>query len=306
MKQKEFSSVYKTVLLAGLCALCGLVLSVVNEVTAPKIAENEIATVKTNLETIFPGGTFSDVSDQYKTKDKTGLVTGVYEAKDKGLAFTLAVPGYSADGFTFIVGFNNDGTVAGYSAIEQNETKGKGSKAFDEAYVEKVKKLTSKDSVELISGATVTTNGVSQGFDAAKAIFNEAKGISYDPNAKPKEPEKAEAKALKDEDFSSNEASCTEKSKDAKTVVYGCKAMGFEEASKTTVTIDLATKTVKSVVVDDFGDTEGVGDIATTADELKKFEGANAETKIDATSGATFTSTGIKAMVYKAIEEASK
>ncbi|MBW9212145.1 MULTISPECIES: FMN-binding protein [Terrabacteria group] len=300
MKKKEFSSVYKTVLLAVLCAICGFVLSLINALTAPKIAENAIASVKSTLEKIWSGATFSDVSSQYLAKDKTGLITGVYEAKDKGLAFTLKVKGYNADGFTFIVGFNNDGTVAGYSAIEENETKGKGSKAFDSDYVEKMKKLTSKDSVELISGATVTTAGVSDGFNAAKAVFNEAKGIRYDPNAKPKEAEKPKVKALKDSDFSSNEAKCTKKSKG----VYACEAKGFEGVSKATITLE--GNKVKSVVVDSFGDTEGVGDKATEATELKKYEAATMDSTIDATSGATLSSNALKAMVYKALQEASK
>ena len=306
MKKKEFSSIYKTCLLAALCAICGLVLAIINEITAPKIAENAIAAVKSNLEEIFPHGTFKDVSEQYKTKDKKGYVTAVYEAKDKGLAFTLSVPGYNADGFTFILGFNNDGSVAGYGALEQNETKGKGSKAFDKDYVDKVKKLTSKDTVELISGATVTTTGVSEGFDAAKAIFNEIKGISYDPNAKAKPKEKPKAKALKDEDFSSNAASCSVKSKDGTTIIYSCKAKGFENESAATITVDTSNKTVKKVVVDSFGDTKGVGDLAISEEALKRYAGVNEQSNVEVVSGATFTSTGIKAMVYKALQMTGK
>ena len=300
MSKKEFSGIYKTILLAGLCAVCGLALALVNAVTEPKIKENAIAAVKSNLEMIWSGGVFSDVSSQYLSKDKTGLITGVYEAKDKGLAFTLKVKGYNADGFTFIVGFNNDGTVAGYGAIEENETKGKGSKAFDAAYVDKMKKLTSKDSVELISGATVTTMGVSDGFNAAKAVFNEIKGISYDPNAKPKEAEKPKAKTLKDSDFSENKAKCSKKSAG----VYACEAKGFEGVTKATVKID--KKTVKSIEIDSFGDTEGVGDKATQAQELKKYEGAAMESTIDAVSGATYTSKALQAMVFTALQEAGK
>ncbi|QRG86311.1 RnfABCDGE type electron transport complex subunit D [Bulleidia sp. zg-1006] len=112
--------------------------------------------------------------------------------------------------------------------------------------------------------------------------------------------EKPKVKALKDSDFSSNEAKCTKKSKG----VYACEAKGFEGVSKATITLE--GNKVKNVVVDSFGDTEGVGDKATEATELKKYEAVTMDSTIDATSGATLTSNALKAMVYKALQEASK
>ena len=41
----------------------------------------------------------------------------------------------------------------------------------------------------LLSGATLTSTAVQKGIDAAKAIFNNMQGISYDPNAAPAAPE---------------------------------------------------------------------------------------------------------------------
>ena len=115
-----------------------------------------------------------------------------------------------------------------------------------------------------------------------------------------KEAEKPKAKALKDSDFSENKAKCSKKSAG----VYACEAKGFEGVTKATVKID--KKTVKSIEIDSFGDTEGVGDKATQAQELKKYEGATMESTIDAVSGATYTSKALQAMVFTALQEAGK
>ena len=62
MKLDHNSAQYKALLLGALCAVCGLLLSVVNSITAPIIAENALATVKASLEQIYPGASFNDVT----------------------------------------------------------------------------------------------------------------------------------------------------------------------------------------------------------------------------------------------------
>ena len=162
MKIDKTSGVYKSCMLGILCAVCGILLSTVNAITAPIIEENALASVKSSLEQIYPGATFTDV-----TEDKIGLlelkdgeeklIDGIYNAEGKGTIFTLHSTGYNADGFTFMIAYNNDGSVAGYSVLEQAETAGKGDKAFKDPYVSDVLKLTSSDTMPLISGATITT-----------------------------------------------------------------------------------------------------------------------------------------------------
>ena len=109
MKLDKNSAQYKALLLGTLCAVCGLLLSVVNTITAPIIAENALATVKASLEQIYPGANFKDVTADLISQDETGLVDGIYEAEGKGYVFTLHGVGYNSNGFIFMVGFDNDG-----------------------------------------------------------------------------------------------------------------------------------------------------------------------------------------------------
>ena len=296
------SALYKAILLGVLCAVCGLLLSVANAITAPIIAENALATIKASLEEIYPGATFSDVTDKYIEKDETGLVDGIYEAEGKGYVFTLHGVGYNSNGFTFMVGFDNDGKISGYTALEQQETSGIGSRAFDDEYVSTITSLTSADPIPLLSGATLTSTAVQKGIDAAKAIFNDVQGISYDPNAQAEVPEQ---QPFGNEDYSKTDVTCTEVSNDGTTAVYHCTAKGFEGTNEADVEIDLSTGTIKSIKVTAFNDTPGVGDTATADAELARYAGKGLSDVVDSTTGASFTSLSLRAMAANALSAAT-
>ena len=84
------SSVYKTILLAVVCAIAGVLLSAVNSLTAPVIAENALATVRASLEEIYPDvDDFEDVTEKNIKDDDSGMIEGIYRAGDKGYIFKL-------------------------------------------------------------------------------------------------------------------------------------------------------------------------------------------------------------------------
>ncbi|MBQ6451775.1 MAG: FMN-binding protein [Solobacterium sp.] len=80
--------------------------------------------------------------------------------------------GYNSNGFTFLIAFNDDGSVAGFKVLEHGETDGFGSRCFDEGYVGQIEGLSVSDTAPLLSGATLTSTAIQQGYDAAKALFN--------------------------------------------------------------------------------------------------------------------------------------
>lgn len=177
------SAVYKMLLLGIVCGLCGLLLSAANALTAPIIALNKEANLKANLEMIYPGGEFSDVTEQYLSLDETGLIDGIYEAKGEGYIFALHGTGYNSDGFTFMIGFDNDGTVSGFKALEQKETDGIGSRCFQEGgeYQNQILAMTGDGPIPLLSGATLTSTAIQRGIDAARIVFVNINGTSSVP-----------------------------------------------------------------------------------------------------------------------------
>ncbi|HAE15698.1 MAG TPA: hypothetical protein DCG51_04025 [Erysipelotrichaceae bacterium] len=299
------STAYKAVLLAILCAVCGLLLSGVNALTAPVIAKNQLATVMASLEQIYPGGEFEEV----EFDDPSGLIQGVYKSPGNGTIYKIHNVGYNSNGFTFMVAFNEDGTVGGFLPIEHNETDGFGARCFQDDYTATINGLTSSDPVPLLSGATLTSTAIQQGIDAAKALFNADAGISYDPNAVA-EPSAPEAPKFSfSDDFSNTEPEAEEVSNDGTTAVYSTKAGGFsflnEKGNKNEaeITLDVPSGTVKSVKITKFSDTPGIGDNATADSALKAYEGLKAGDSVDGVSGATFTSKSIAAMVRSALDK---
>jgi Na+-translocating ferredoxin:NAD+ oxidoreductase RnfG subunit len=164
-------TLYKVVLLGVLCAVCGLLLAGVNAITEPIISEAAIANEKANLEKIYPGASFTAVD----YTDDSGMIEGVYKADGKGMIYKIRGVGYNADGFKFLLAFNDDGTVGGYQVLEENETSGFGKRCFEDEYVSQVNALTSSDTAPLLSGATLTSTAVQKGFEAAKTLFNAGK-----------------------------------------------------------------------------------------------------------------------------------
>lgn len=165
---KKDSTIYKVVLLGVLCAVCGILLAAVNGLTEPVIAEQKIAAEKENLEKIYPGADFTAVTDY---TDETGLVKGVYEAQGKGYVFKVAGMGYNSNGFTFMIAFNDDGTVGGFTAVEQSESPGFGQRAFEDEYVSQIESIDVHDEAPLLTGATLTTEAIRKGVAAAETVF---------------------------------------------------------------------------------------------------------------------------------------
>ena len=148
------STLYKVVLLGILCAVCGLLLAGVNAITEPIISEAAIANKKANLEKIYPGASFAAVD----YTDDSGMIQGVYSADGLGMIYKVKGTGYNADGFTFLLAFNEDGIGKWCSGLGE--------------YVSEIDALTSSDTAPLLSGATLTSTAIQKGFEAAKALFN--------------------------------------------------------------------------------------------------------------------------------------
>lgn len=296
---EKTTSTYKTVLLAVVCSVAGACLAAANAVTKPVIQENAIAAVKTTLDQFYPGATFTDVTSKYVTSEYD-LVDGVYEAEGKGYIFTLHNTGYSSSGFKFAIAFNNDGTIAGYMGLEQNETSGKGSLAFEQDYIDKVTQLTSSDDMPLISGATITTTAVKNAVAQAEAIFNQIAGITAEPSSTASASASSASTTLGTTDYSSQNASCKVTSEG----VYACQAKGFNGTVTATVTVkDGAIVSITDLAGADDGD--GVGDDLFEAGALTAYTGANLQSTVDAESGATFTSKAIQAMAAAALNGGS-
>ena len=179
--------------------IAGLSLGFVYEVTkGPISVQKEKAKTEAYLEVFQDAGSFEADSmfspDQAQSALEQAGLTGVsiqevmkaLDQNQEQLGYVITVvshEGYSGD-ITFSVGIKNDGTVNGISILSISETAGLGMKANTEEFKAQFAGVntskfeytksgaTAENQIDAISGATITTNAITNGVNVALEYFN--------------------------------------------------------------------------------------------------------------------------------------
>lgn len=209
------------------------------------------------------------------------------------------------------------GKIVSINMVNFGDTAGVGDAAVSDEALKMFEGVGLDDEVNLITGATFTTRSVaamaqaalkaaaggqdaaapsaSSGSSAASVNFGEALPMSYN--------------------FNANKAECTLDGKEGDTLRYACSAKGFGlvtnaegdyDWNEAMVVVDKASGKIVSIRMVSFGDTEGVGDQATSDSALAQFEGAGLEDEVKLVSGATFTTRSVAAMAQAALKAAQE
>ena len=169
--------------LLAVTAVTGLILGLVQNFTEMAIKQTELAARNAAFQNVMPDGkNFAD----YDTKPDD-FVAAVYKAdNDSGLAgWCLSINSKGYGGIVnFIVGITKDGQVKAINILSHSETPGLGAKSTEPEFYEqfnnknsfplKVVKgaATNPDEIAAISGATITSNAVTSGVNAAVEYWN--------------------------------------------------------------------------------------------------------------------------------------
>lgn len=177
--QKNDASMGKlTLTLGAICAVCALVLGGVYTLTAEQIKKNQLGDKANAMQLVLMADDYSEVT--YAGSDAS--ILSVYQAGDAGYVVEVDCASNSFSGvLSIMVGVNADGTVSGVEVLDSGETSGLGAKAKDDPEWRKqfVGKSGSvavdKDGGEIaaITGATITSRGVSMGVTSALAAAAE-------------------------------------------------------------------------------------------------------------------------------------
>ena len=190
-----------TISITVITLVAGLALGVVQDITAGPIATQQEKSKEEAYKTVFED---ADTFEVYSADD--GLATALADngftaqtideimiAQDSsgetlGYAFTVTdSEGYGGD-IQFAMGVQNDGTLNGISILSISETAGLGMKANTDSFKDqfknkKVEKFsytktgaTSDDQIDAISGATITTNAMTNGVNAGLCSFQYVEG----------------------------------------------------------------------------------------------------------------------------------
>lgn len=198
-------------ILMSITLVAGICLGFVYDITKDPIARQEAAAKEEAYKAVFPdmammGAVYGELSDEESLKTVREEATGVLEinqftgakveeaylalgAQDEVLGIVMNVTaseGYGGD-INFSIGIKSDGTVNGIEILSISETAGLGMKAADEAfkgqYADKnvesyeVTKTgaAAENQIDAISGATITSNAVTDGVNAGICYFSSLK-----------------------------------------------------------------------------------------------------------------------------------
>lgn len=192
-----------TLALTVITLISGLLLGVVNDITAGPIASQQAKEKEEAYKAVFAEAASFEVvtsgedADLESYLDENGYkaqsIDEVMLAKDDagnelGYAFTVTTSeGYGGD-IQFAMGIQDDGTLNGISILSIGETAGLGMRANTDAFKDQFKDknvdkfeytktgATADDQIDALSGATITTNAMTNGVNAGLCAFQYEKG----------------------------------------------------------------------------------------------------------------------------------
>lgn len=184
-----------TGIMAAITVIAGLLLGLVYQVTKEPIAEQEaLAKEKACQEVFADAVSFAMIGVESMTVEgyEQESIDEVMEAKDASgelLGYVITVTtkeGYGGD-IQFSIGVRLDGTVNGMSILSISETAGLGMQAEDvlkpqfagknvEKFVYTKNGAAADNEIDAISGATITTNAVTNGVNAGLYYFQTVLG----------------------------------------------------------------------------------------------------------------------------------
>lgn len=194
-----------TIAITVITLIAGLALGVVQDITAEPIAQQKLKAKEEAYQAVFADAdSFGEISlgeegtealDAYLEENGYGTQSideamGALDAsgEEMGYVFTVTTSeGYGGD-IQFAMGVQMDGTLNGISILSISETAGLGMKAdtdgfkgqFQEKKVEQFvytkNGVQNENEIQALSGATITTNAMTNGVNAGLCAFRYLKG----------------------------------------------------------------------------------------------------------------------------------
>lgn len=185
MKKFSFKEVgVPAIVLFLIAAICTAILAVTNNVTLPKIEENNRqAEIKSRQLVCAAADSFSD---EKTAGDKTYVEALDKDGKVIGYVFTTeSAKGYGGE-IKIMTGVSADGKVTGIEILSIEETAGLGMNAkkdtFRNQYVGSsglfnvVKSNPGENEIQALTGATITSNAVTEAVNEAMEIYKTVTG----------------------------------------------------------------------------------------------------------------------------------
>jgi len=156
-------------------AISGFALAFVNDLTENRIAENSTKAKNEAMRTIFAE---AETFEKFEIQPNE-IVSEAYEAKKGeetiGYVVSASPSGYGGP-IEMMIGIDKEGKITDYQVTSLSETPGLGTRVKDDefkgqfkgkSYPVELTKIPSENKVTAISGATISSNAVVKGINAA-------------------------------------------------------------------------------------------------------------------------------------------
>ena len=178
-----------TIAITVITLVAGLALGVVQDITADPIAKQEAQAKQDAYKAVFADAdSFLDENGYAAQSIDETMLAKDASGNELGYAFTVTTSeGYGGD-IQFAMGIQDDGTLNGISILSIGETAGLGMRANTDAFKDQFKDknvdkfeytktgATADDQIDALSGATITTNAMTNGVNAGLCAFQYEKG----------------------------------------------------------------------------------------------------------------------------------
>ena len=173
-----------TLTLLGICAVVALLLGVVNSVTEPIIEEIQAEKTAAAMSQVLPAEEYQPVETTYP--NVTAMNKAMSGGEQIGYVVEVATNGFGG-AMSMVVGVDMDGAVTGVSVTDNSETANIGTKVVnDQTVLDRFIGMSHADGeitvnsgtnrFDGVSGATVSSKGVTAGVNTALAAVAEQKG----------------------------------------------------------------------------------------------------------------------------------
>lgn len=355
MAKKKSNIVINTIVLVAVTFVAILALAVVNQITLEPIAQADLNQQAEAYKVVYQDASeFAQIDGvEAMLEDATSLLE---ENGFKGCTVidALAVKGSSGDTEGYIIAATSpngyggeiqvaigikDDKLTGFTAIKNNETAGLGSKCTEPEFTNQFKDkaaavlsytkagASSDTEIDAISGATITTNAVTEACNAAIIFYQANFGGGVQEMEKPDLTEfykqaypnanefadvenadamyEASAQLLKDCGLESCTIEEVKAVNGGEGYVVSSTGIGFAKTAPIQIAIGIKDNKIVGYTVINHMETPGYGAACAEEPFAGQFAGKNAEIlkagDVDAISGATFTTNGITNAVNAAI-----
>lgn len=182
MKNSAFrENIIPVIVLVCICLITTVALAFTYNVANPKILENQSKAADEARMQVLPSG---DSFTQYDGKLVEGVIDCYIADNKSGMAVTAGYKGFGGT-VEVMVGIDADGNVTGVTVTNHAETPGLGTKAMTEEYLSQYNSINQvvgghiKDDpdIDVITGATITSNAVYCSVEEALKQFDECGGV---------------------------------------------------------------------------------------------------------------------------------